>query len=63
MDSEDLPNQHCFTEVSRMRRVYLQLFQRKLISAGCSFIDYSRFRIVLGKTKKFADLLVRFLEI
>lgn len=46
-----------------MRRVYLQLFQRKLISAGCSFIDYSRFRIVLGKTKKFADLLVRFLEI
>ncbi len=40
----------------------MKLFQRKLVSAGCTFIDYAKFKKVLEKTKVFADLLVRFME-
>ena len=63
LDPEDLPDQKAYSDVAKMRRVYLKLFQRKLVSAGCSFVDYSTFKRALIRVKKFAVLLVRFMEI
>ncbi len=56
-------DQRCYTEVSAMRRNYLKLFQRKLVSAGCSLVDYTSFKRVVVKTRQFAELLMKFMEI
>jgi len=57
LDTEGLPNLKSYSQVSRMRQIYLKLFQRKLIAAGCSFIDYARFKKTLKKIKIFAAIL------
>jgi hypothetical protein len=40
-----------------MRQIYLKLFQRKLIAAGCSFIDYASFKRTLKRVRIFAAIL------
>ena len=63
LDCDGIEDQSCFSEVSKMRRMYLKLFQRKLISAGCSYVDYLKFKLVLKRTNKFAELLVKLMQI
>jgi hypothetical protein len=48
-------------EIYRIRRFYLKLFQRKLISVGCSYVDYSEFKKVLSKIKVLGELMKCFL--
>ena len=57
LDTEGLPNLKSYSQVFRMRQIYLKLFQRKLMAAGCSFIDYARFKKTLKKIKIFAAIL------
>jgi hypothetical protein len=44
----------------QMRQIYLRLFQRKLLSAGCSYMDISQFHKILQKVKIFARFMESF---
>ena len=60
LDSEGLDGVGPFTEVVRVRQIYLKLFQRKLNASGCSYLDYASFRRALTKVRSFATLLENF---
>ena len=57
LDTQGLPNMGSFSQVFRMRQIYLKLFQRKLIAAGCSYIDYATFKKTLKRIRIFASIL------
>ena len=57
LDTEGLPKTGSFCQVFRMRQIYLKLFQRKLIAAGCSYIDYASLKKTLKRIRNFADIL------
>jgi len=60
LDSEGLDGAGPFTEIVRIRQIYLKLFQRKLKASGCSYLDYASFRRTLTKVRTFATLLENF---
>ena len=60
LDTEGLYHVGRFTEVLKLRQMYLRLFQRKLNSMGCSYTDYACFRRTLSNVRKFAALLDTF---
>jgi hypothetical protein len=61
LDTEGLPESPQLMEVMKTRQTYLKFFQRKLASAGCTFVDYAHFRRTLKKVKIFASLMENFL--
>ena len=60
LDSEGLDGVGPFTDIVRIRQIYLKLFQRKLKASGCSFLDYASFRRTLTKVRTYATLLENF---
>ncbi len=46
----------------QMRQIYLRLFQRKLLSAGCPYMDISQFHKTLQKVKIFARFMESFTD-
>ena len=57
LDLEDLPHSPCFGNVLKARQIYLKIVQRKMMSQGSSFNDYSYFRKALKKVRVFASLM------
>ena len=57
LDLEDLPHSPCFGNVLKARQIYLKIVQRKMMSQGSSFNDYSYFRKALKKVRIFASLM------
>ena len=57
LDTEGLPNTLSFSRMAKVRHTYLKLFQRKMMAAGCSFIDYAKFRNAMRKAKIVAAIL------
>ena len=49
LDTEGMPNAQAYTGILKMRQIYLKLYQRKLMAAGCSYVDYARFQKTLQK--------------
>jgi len=46
----------------KVRQYYLKLFQRKLYSARCSFIEYAEFQTIIKKLRIFSKMLELFLR-
>ena len=61
LDVDDLGESASFIDILKMRQTYLKIFQRKLASVGCSFIDYAHFRRALKKVKIMANLMENFI--
>jgi hypothetical protein len=57
LDLEGLPHSPCFGKILRARQIYLKIVQRKMMSQGCTFNDYSHFRRALNKVGVFAGLM------
>ena len=57
LDTEGLPNSVSFSQITKMRHTYMQLFQRKMMAAGCSYVDYAKFRNTMRKAKIVASIL------
>ena len=62
LDTEGMPNAQAYSGILKMRQIYLKLYQRKLVAAGCSYVDYARFQKTLQKIKILASFLENFLE-
>ena len=62
LDTDGLPFASSFTEVLKIRQIYLRLFQRKLNAVGCSFVDYATFRRTLQKVRVFSTMMETFLD-
>lgn len=56
----DLSDSGVMQELVKVRQHYLKLFQRKLFSVKCSFIEYSHFHKAVKKLKIFAKMLELF---
>jgi hypothetical protein len=57
LDFTDMKVSPSFRGILRTRQLYLNLFQRKLRAAECSFIDYSSFRRTLDRVRVLTDLM------
>jgi hypothetical protein len=62
LDTEDLPNASNYAEIKERRNIYMKLFQRKLLAANCSSVDYSSFRRTLIKIKILSALMEAFMH-
>jgi hypothetical protein len=60
LDSDGLYDVGPFTDILKLRQIYLKIFQRKLSAVGCSYIDYASFRRALNKVRLYASLLEKF---
>lgn len=57
LDFTDLNVSSSFRGILRTRQLYLNLFQRKLRAAECSYVDYLSFRKTLDKVRILTDLM------
>ena len=62
LDVEGLGDSSSFSGILKLRQIYLKFFQRKLLSVGCSFVDYAHFKRTLKKVKIVANLMENFVH-
>ena len=62
LDTDGLDHSPLYSEVLKLRSIYLKLFQRKLNAVGCSFVDYATFRETLQKVRILATLMETFFD-
>ena len=60
LDVDELPMSESLTGIVKMRQIYLRLFQRKLMAAGCSYMDLAQFQKTLQKVKIYARFMESF---
>ena len=56
LNTSGLPQSHCYSSLTQVRHLYLQVFQRKLKTSGCSFIKYAQMQETFQKLNKLSDL-------
>lgn len=63
LDTDDISSgTSSLSGLVKVRQYYLKLFQRKLYSARCSFIEYSQFQMIVKKLRIFSKMLELFLK-
>ena len=60
LDVDELPMSESLSGIVKMRQIYLRLFQRKLMAAGCSYMDLAQFQKTLQKVKIYARFMESF---
>ena len=60
LDVDELPMSESLSGIVKMRQIYLRLFQRKLIAAGCSYMDLAQFHRTLQRVKIYARFMESF---
>jgi hypothetical protein len=56
LNTSGLPQSHCYSSLTQVRHLYLQVFQRKLKTSGCSFVKYAQMQKRFQKLNKLSNL-------